>query len=338
MPPFVIEMGRQGRNDWKAWEAFLKDWVWVFPGQGAQYVGMGSNLLRQSRAARLLFEEAQDRLGLPLARICTEGPSERLSETQFSQPAIFCLSIAMMRALQEAIPEAQPLAVAGLSLGEYSAMVASGRLTFAEGLWLVHERAIAMHEACRTSKGKMVSLLGGTSCEIARAVKELGRSDVVCANFNSPGQVVLSGSSEGIEAAIEVCRAVGVRRVISLQVQGAFHSPMMEPAAQRLARALEAIGFHPGRCPIALNVTGELLHHELEIRELLLQQMVAPVRWESCVHALGCLQPKGFLEIGPGQTLSALIKRITTGPVQHMDTPSGVDCLISGLGAGSATP
>lgn len=326
----MVQMGQQSRNSLKAWEAFLKDWVWVFPGQGAQYVGMGVALLRQNRAARILFEEAQDILGVSLAQLCIEGPAEKLSETQYSQPAIFCLSIAMLRVLQEIIPEAEPLAVAGLSLGEYSALVASKRLSFDEGLRLVHERATAMHEACRLTKGRMVSLLGGVSCEIARVVKELGRGDVVCANFNSPGQVVLSGSPEGIEAAVEVCRSVGVRRVVSLQVQGAFHSPLMNSAAQQLQRVLQHIVFRPGICPIALNVTGNLLQEEGAIRDLLLQQMVAPVRWECCVQALGALQPQGFLEIGPGQTLSALIKRITSGTIQAMDSPSGLESWLQG--------
>jgi [acyl-carrier-protein] S-malonyltransferase len=318
-------MGQRSRISWKAWEAFLKDWVWVFPGQGAQYVGMGAALMSQSLAARLLFEEAQDILGLSLQQLCIEGPAERLSETQHSQPAIFCLSIAMLRALQERCPEIAPLAVAGLSLGEYTALVASGRLDFGQGLRLVHERASAMHEACCLTKGRMVSLLGGQSSDIARAVRELGRTDVVCANFNSPGQVVLSGSPEGIEAAVEVCRTIGVRRVVSLQVQGAFHSPLMTPAADRLRAALARTVFCSGHCPIALNVTGELLTREESIRDHLLQQMVSPVRWESCVHALAALQPRGFLEIGPGQTLSALIKRITSGAIQAMDSPAGVD-------------
>jgi [acyl-carrier-protein] S-malonyltransferase len=303
----------------------LKDWVWVFPGQGAQYVGMGASLLQRSRQARLLFEEAQDILGYSLAELCLDGPVERLSETQYSQPAIFSLSIAMLRAFQECCPEARPLAVAGLSLGEYSALVASGRLSFAQGLRLVQERAAAMHEACLITKGRMVSLLGAPTCQIARVVREMGRSDVVCANFNGPGQVVLSGSEEGIEAALELCRQVGVRRVVSLHVQGAFHSPLMAPAAQRLQRVLAEATFQEGTCPIALNVTGEMISPCDSVRDLLLQQLVAPVRWESCVHALSRFQPGGFLEIGPGQTLSSLIKRITPGAIQPLDSPSGLE-------------
>jgi [acyl-carrier-protein] S-malonyltransferase len=292
---------------------------------------MGAALLQHSRAARLVFEEAQDLLGIALSSLCLEGPSERLSETQCSQPAIFCISIAMLRALQEVIPGTKPLAVAGLSLGEYSALVASERLTFAHGLQLVQERAVAMHEACRLGAGRMVSVLGGASWEVARAVRELNRPDVVCANFNSPGQVVLSGSPQGIEAAVEACRSVGVRRVVALQVQGAFHSPLMQPAAQRLEGALSRALFRPGCCPIALNVTGEICRDEGAIGGLLLRQMVSPVRWESCVQALSSLAPKGFLEIGPGQTLSALIKRSTShGMIHSLDSACAWEAIAQG--------
>ncbi|MFZ4098768.1 MAG: ACP S-malonyltransferase [Chlamydiia bacterium] len=305
-----------------AWEAGLKDWVWVFPGQGAHYVGMGRSLLMHSPAARDLFAEADALLGYSLSGLVQFGTMEHLSEIRFGQPAIFTVSVAMLAALEERFPGVQPLAVAGLSLGEYSALVAAQSISFREGLELVHERAEAMHEACQLSHGRMVAVLGMPTAEVARVIATLQRPDVVCANFNGPGQVVLSGSDEGIEAALEALRATGLRRTVALAVQGAFHSPYMAPAASRLARALSRVTFKPGRCPIALNVTGQILDPNPSWSHLLIQQMVAPVRWESCVHALTALkpQPQGFLEIGPGQTLSALIKRIThTGPVLSLD-------------------
>ena len=271
---------------------------------------MGRSLLAHSPAARGLFEEADELLGYSLSSLVQEGPTERLSEIRFSQPAIFAVSVAMLRALEERFQDAQPLAVAGLSLGEYSALVAAHSITFAEGLELVHERAEAMHEACQFSHGKMVAVLGMPSAEVARVIATLQRPDVVCANFNGPGQVVLSGSDEGIEVALETLRGVGLRRAVPLAVQGAFHSPYMAPAVGRLARALSRVTFKPGRCPIALNVTGQILDPNPSWSHLMIQQMVAPVRWESCVQALNTLRPSGYLEIGPGQTLSALIRRI----------------------------
>lgn len=307
--------------------ARLNNWVWVFPGQGAQYVGMGRELLQSDSIARAVVEEAEDLLKQPLRKLWWEGSIEKLSETRNSQLAIFTLSTAMMKALVHHLPDAQPVAVAGLSLGEYSALVASERLSFRDGLLLVKERAEALHEACLRSQGRMVAMLGASSSEIARAVAALQRSDVVCANFNAPEQVVLSGSSDGVEAAIEACRHVGVRRTVPLSVQGAFHSPYMLPAAERLATNLGKLRFDTGRCPIALNVTGDWWEPSCSWQQLLVQQMVSPIRWESCVHTLTTLRPKGFLEIGPGQTLSALIKRITHGAAV---------CSLDGIGSWSA--
>ncbi|MBN3035436.1 MAG: ACP S-malonyltransferase [Bacteroidales bacterium] len=280
--------------------------AYVFPGQGAQYCGMGKDLYEQSGLARQLFEEANGILGFRITDVMFEGSEEELRQTRVTQPAIFLHSVVLVRLLGG---DFQPDMVAGHSLGEFSALVANRALSMEDGLRLVYARAMAMQKACEIEPSTMAAILGLEDDQVERLLKEVPEV-VVPANFNSPGQLVISGSVRGIELACELLRQAGARRAIPLKVGGAFHSPLMEPARIELAAAIESTAFQNPICPVYQNVTGLPSTDPEEIRKNLVAQLTSPVRWTQTVRNMISDGAGIFLETGPGNVLQGLIKKV----------------------------
>ena len=291
----------------------------LFPGQGAQVVGMGRDLAEGSAAARQVFDAAERATGVDIAAPCFDGPLETLSRSDVAQPAILTVSIAALRALAEAAgAPLHPAAGGGLSLGEYSALVAADAISFADAVRLVLRRGRYMQEACDARPGAMHSVIGLDDARVeqacARAREETG-AGVWPANYNSPGQLVISGEEPAAEAAARACAAMGARRTIRLQVAGAFHTPMMQPAADRLAADLDTVEIRSPRWPVVANVTARAVAGPDEIRDLLVRQVTSPVRWTACMHWLLERGMRDFYEIGPGRVLQGLLKRTSTEAV-----------------------
>ncbi len=281
--------------------------AYVFPGQGAQFEGMGKELYNEQPIARDLFEEANDILGYRLSDVMFEGTAEELKATRITQPAIFVHSMVAARLAGDNF---QPDAVAGHSLGEFSALVAAGALNFADGLRLVQKRAMAMQKACEMQESTMAAILGLEDEVVEKICAEIDEV-VVPANYNSPGQLVISGSIAGIEAAVEQCKAAGARRAIVLAVGGAFHSPLMEPAREELQAAIEATDMQAPRCPIYQNVTAKAETDPATIRQNLIAQLTAPVRWTQSVRQLLDDGAESFVEVGGnGKVLRGLILKV----------------------------
>jgi len=296
--------------------------VAMFPGQGAQVVGMGRALAEGYEVARRTFEEADDVLGYALSQICFEGPAERLMETDVCQPALVATSVAAFRVASDA--GLRPGLVMGHSLGEYSALVAGGALGLADGVRLVAERGAAMLEAGRTSPGAMAAVIGLSDDDARALAEEAG--DVWPANFNCPGQVVVSGTVSGLDRLVALAEERSVR-VMRLAVDGAYHSPLMEPAAARLKPALEAWDPVPSNPPFLSTTTGVVEPPE-RLREILLAQMTSPVLFGDAVEAALALGAERFVELGPGRVLSGLVRRIRRdAPVVNVAEPGDVDAL-----------
>jgi len=288
--------------------------AFLFPGQGAQKVGMGKDFAESSPAAARVFEQAADILGWDVRRLCFEDAESELDRTALSQPAILTTSLAIHAAMEEAgAPDiAQSGAAAGLSLGEYTALVAAGALAFPDALRLVEKRGRFMEDACSQNPGKMVSVLG-LEDGIVEAICAQAREQamVVTANYNCPGQLVISGSGPGVERACELARERNAKRLIPLAVSGAFHSPLMEPAAERLENALQETPLQPARIPVIANVSGGPVQEPDEIRNALVRQLKSPVRWTQSVRRLIDDGFDRFIELGPGKVLTGLMKRIS---------------------------
>ena len=279
--------------------------AYVFPGQGAQFVGMCKDLYDNNETARQLFEKANEVLGFRITDLMFNGTEEDLRQTAVTQPAIFLHSVIL--ALTD--PEFKPDMVAGHSLGEFSALVASGALSFEEGLKLVSARAHAMQKACEARPSTMAAVLALPDEKVEELCAEV--DDVVApANYNCPGQVVISGTIEGIDAACEKMLEAGAKRALKLKVGGAFHSPLMQPAQDELAAAIEAAEFKTPVCPIYQNVDGKPHTDPKEIKENLLKQLTAPVRWTYDVQAMIADGADSFTELGPGNVLQGLVKKI----------------------------
>ena len=279
--------------------------AYIFPGQGAQYPGMGKDLYDSQEIARSLFQRADEILGFPITGIMFEGTDEDLRQTRVTQPAIFLHSVVIARTINNF----KPAMVAGHSLGEFSSLVANKTLSFEDGLLLVYQRALAMQEACEAEPSTMAAIIGIEDHiveEVCRLIDEI----VVPANYNSPGQVVISGSVKGVGLAVEELMRRGTRRAIKLSVGGAFHSPLMEPAQIKLQQAIETTLFNKPVCPVYQNVTAESSSDPHKIRINLIAQLTSPVLWTQTIRNMIHDGADEFIELGPGTVLQGLVRKI----------------------------
>lgn len=284
----------------------------LFPGQGAQYVGMGRKMVEQYPEARRVFEEAEEALGFSLGRLCFEGPEEELNLTVNTQPAVVATSLACLAVFEK---RAQPpMAVAGLSLGEYSALVAAGSLSCGEAVTLVRKRGQYMQEVVPPGKGAMAAIIGLAREKVVEVCNQAQAYGVVePANFNCPGQVVISGEREAVEKAAELARTAGARRVVYLPVSAPFHSSLLRPAGEKIARELERADLRDASLPVVANVSADYLTRKEEIKAGLVKQVSQPVLWEETLYRLAKDGVDTFIEIGPGKALSGFVKKTLPG-------------------------
>ena len=280
--------------------------AYIFPGQGAQFTGMGLDLYENFPLAQEYFEKANDILGFSITDIMFEGTPEQLKETKVTQPAIFLHSVIMAKVLGDSF---QPEMVAGHSLGELSALVVNGVLSFEDGLRLVSKRALAMQKACEIAPSTMAAVLGLEDHVVEETCLEID-GVVVAANYNCPGQLVISGEITAVEKACEILTEKGARRALLLPVGGAFHSPMMQPAREELAAAIKETTFSEPTCPVYQNVPANAVTSPEEIKENLIAQLTAPVKWTQCIQAMIADGGTEFIEVGPGKVLQGLMRKI----------------------------
>lgn len=279
--------------------------AYVFPGQGAQFSGMGKDLYETSAIAKELFDKANEILGFNITKIMFNGTDEELKQTKVTQPAVFLHSVILAKTLTDFNPEM----VAGHSLGEFSALVANGTLSFEDALQLVSKRAIAMQKACEITPSTMAAVLN-LDDKVVEDICASIEGVVVAANYNCPGQLVISGETKAVELACEKMKEAGAKRALILPVGGAFHSPMMEPAREELAAAIEATTFSTPICPVYQNVTASAVSDPAEIKKNLITQLTAPVRWTQSVQQMIADGGTSFTEVGPGKVLMGLINKI----------------------------
>ncbi len=292
----------------------MSDVVLLFSGQGAQKVGMGKDFHEASATARAMFERADEVLGFPLSSTMFEGPEDELTRTSRCQPALYLHGLVALALLKERIGGLNPVAAAGLSLGEFTAHSAAGTFSFEDGLKLVARRGLFMEEACQTTQGAMAALIGGEE----EAVKALAAECAVdVANFNAPGQIVLSGTVEGIDAAVEKARDHGIRRAIKLNVAGAYHSRLMQSAQDQLAAELTGVVMQPPGIPVVCNFGASVVSDPAQIRSMLEKQVTGSVRWTESIRLLCEKGHRTFIELGPGKVLAGLVAKIDKEATVH---------------------
>lgn len=296
----------------------------VFPGQGAQVVGMGSELAQKYPEARALLDQADRALGFALSDVMANGPEAELTRTDLSQPAILVHSLMALAVLRQVQPGLQCLCTAGLSLGEYTALVAAGALDPLDAVKLVRLRGQAMQAAADAAPGGMVVLIGADEAQAQKVCEAAAQGEVLqVANLNSPGQVVISGAKAACLRSLEAAKAVGLRRAMPLPVAGAFHSPLMAPAAEKLAAALAQVAIRDPQVPVYSNVSAQPVTRAADIPGLLVAQLTAPVRWQQSVTAMAAAGVEAWWELGPGKTLCGMVGRTVAGAqVANLDTPA----------------
>lgn len=280
--------------------------AYVFPGQGAQFPGMGKDLYENNAEAKKLFDQADEILGFKITEIMFDGTAEELKQTKVTQPAVFLHSVILAKTTADFKPDM----AAGHSLGELSALVATGALSFEDGLKLVYQRALAMQEACEINPSTMAAILGLEDEKVEEICASVEGETVVAANYNCPGQLVISGSNEGIKIACEKAKEAGAKRALPLPVGGAFHSPLMEPAREKLEKAIEATSFSSPVCPVYQNVSTKGETDVETIKKNLIAQLTAPVKWTQSVQHMVEDGATDFVECGPGKVLQGLVKKI----------------------------
>ncbi len=306
----------------------LKKIAFLFPGQGAQYSGMGQDFFQKYLVARETFQEADELLHFKLSELIFSGSLQKLTLTKNAQPAIFVVSFALLRVLQKEFPGLKPQAAGGLSLGEYTALAAAEKLAFAEALLLVQKRAFLMHEACEKHKGTMAAVMGMEADALEKLLNPMRRDNVFPANFNTPGQTVISGSFEGIEKAGRLLKEQGAKKIIPLKVHGAFHSGLMEEARIKLTPAIEKTSFVESSIDVVMNVIGGFVKDIKKMKKALILQIVNPVRWQKCVEALDEFGSELFIEIGPGKTLTNMNRKIgVKGKTVNLEKVSDLDAI-----------
>lgn len=284
--------------------------AFLFPGQGAQYVGMGKDFYEACPEAQAIFNRADELLGYKFSDLIFYGPKDELTLTKNSQLAIFIVSFAIFKAVQKEMPSLTPSVCAGLSLGEYTALAASGKISFEDCLLLVKRRAEYMNDACVSHPGSMSVVLGMDEDVVEKTLKQITENCVKIANLNCPGQIVIAGSKEGLEAAASILKENGAKRILPLDVSGAFHSPLMKEAQERLAPFLKQVSLYETPIDLCMNTPGNFEGDLQHIRANLIKQVTEPVRWEKGIHAMKGYGVDLFIEMGCGKTLSGMNKRI----------------------------
>ncbi len=312
--------------------AKFKRIAFIFPGQGAQYPGMGADFVDSFEEARLTFEEADEALSRKLSSIVLKGSEEELTETKNSQAGIYVNSIAIFRVINKLFPELKPSVCAGLSLGEYTALTASARLPFVEGARLVQQRGLFMNEACESTRGTMAVILGLDAEAVESMVKEMNMpQDLWAANYNCPGQVVISGTVKGIEMGSKKAIEKGAKRVLPLQVHGAFHSGLMEQAERKLAEYIRNSRLQDSSIELVMNVTGDFVKDIEEIKHNLIKQVTGSVRWEQGIRKMAASGVDLFVEIGCGKVLAGFNKKINAGQTVSVEKISDLETLSKAL-------